>query len=215
VKTKQNKKLFIDVETTGLDPLRHGITEISAIVEIDGIYVDSFSCKMRPSVKDEIDPEALLVQGITEEELRSKNSDRLGPNKAFDAFLYFMGQHVDQYDKTDKFTVYEYSVGFDFNFVSEWFKKQGNTYWGSFQNYRPVHVLAMVRYLDSINASRITRLTSLKLQSVCQEFGIEIENPHSAIDDCKALHLVWRELEKYLIYICGGLYYEPRNKSDK
>jgi DNA polymerase-3 subunit epsilon len=201
---KPVKRLFVDVETTGLDPKRHGITQLSAIVSIDGEMVDKFDCKMRPSVKDEIDPEALKVQGVTEAELRAKGTDRLGPNKAFDAFLYFMGQHIDQFDKSDKFTLYEYSVGFDINFISEWFRKQGNNYWGSYQNFRPVHVLAIVRYLDSLNANRIANLPNLKLETVCKEFGVEIDNPHDAMCDCIALFNLWDKLDKYIAYSMEG-----------
>jgi len=189
------KKLFVDVETTGLNPDLHGITQLSAIAEIDGKIVGRFNEYMRPSVHDICDAYALNLTGVTEKELRDKTGPRLGPKPALRKFEAFLGEHVDQFDRDDKFTLYEYSVGFDINFLSAWFQKLGNDYFGSYQNYKPVHILAIVRYLNSINCKRITNLPNLRLQTVCSEFGIEIEKPHDSFYDVKATHEMWGKLE--------------------
>ena len=119
------KKLFLDCETTGLDPVKNGIIQISAIVEVDGAIKGGFDLHFRPFQKDIIDQGALDVNGKTTEELRSV--ERMGPKPAFKKFTEFLGEFVDPFDKFDKFTVYAYNATFDINFVAEWFKKNGST----------------------------------------------------------------------------------------
>ena len=55
------KLLFFDLETTGTNPARHGIHQISGIVEIDGVEQERFDFKVRPNPKAEILDEALAV----------------------------------------------------------------------------------------------------------------------------------------------------------
>lgn len=62
--------IVIDVETTGLDPARHGIVEIGAVRMADGAEFHR-SCHVSPIV--EVDPDALRVNGCTPERCRDRN----------------------------------------------------------------------------------------------------------------------------------------------
>lgn len=42
------KVLWLDLETTGIDPDRHGIIQFAALVEINGELVDALEIKMQP-----------------------------------------------------------------------------------------------------------------------------------------------------------------------
>jgi len=62
------KVAWIDVETTGLDCTRHGIIQVAIIVEIDHKIITRADYRMNP-VGKEIDPEAMMVHGISVDEL--------------------------------------------------------------------------------------------------------------------------------------------------
>jgi DNA polymerase III epsilon subunit-like protein len=199
---KPVKKLFVDVETTGLDAQRNGVIEICAIAEIDHVQVDTLHLQLRPFRADEIDPEALEVNGYTEEVLRSK--DRMGPKTAFKQLMEFLDAHIDKFDKEDKFTLYAHSALFDMDFLIAFFKKNDCQYYGSYITYHPVCTLALSRYLLSINASRITGMPNLRLESLAKEFGDPIEKAHHALHDCKALYKLWSPFEDYLTNVVGS-----------
>lgn len=58
------KKLFFyDLETTGTNPGRHGIHQISGEIVIDGKTVETFDYKVQPNPKAQIEDAALEVGG--------------------------------------------------------------------------------------------------------------------------------------------------------
>lgn len=57
--------VFLDLETTGLDPSRHGIVEIGAIFENDGKEAGAFQSLVNPGSGYEISSEALAVNGLS------------------------------------------------------------------------------------------------------------------------------------------------------
>ena len=63
------KLFFYDLETTGINPGRHGIHQISGQIVIDGQVMESFNFHVRPNPKAQIDPQALAVAGVTAEQI--------------------------------------------------------------------------------------------------------------------------------------------------
>ncbi|MDD3178045.1 MAG: exonuclease domain-containing protein [Candidatus ainarchaeum sp.] len=63
------KKLYFDVETTGLNPEKHGLIQFSGIIEIDGEIKEKFNFKIKPFDSDLIEESALNVNNISREEL--------------------------------------------------------------------------------------------------------------------------------------------------
>lgn len=99
-------ELFLDLETTGTDPGKHGILQIAAIKRRNG-REESLDLPVRPFAYDLIDPRALEVNGIKKEEIM----DRMPVGVARDAFLSFVGR--DNY-------LIGYNVGFDSRFIRAW-----------------------------------------------------------------------------------------------
>ena len=65
---KDRPLVFIDVETTGLDPLKHEMLEVGAVVAHPDVdVVDVFSAKIKPMRIESAHPRALEVNGYTEE----------------------------------------------------------------------------------------------------------------------------------------------------
>ena len=61
------KLLFFDLETTGTNPGRNGIHQISGSIVIDGKRVEDFDFHVQPNPKAVIEDAALEVAGVTRE----------------------------------------------------------------------------------------------------------------------------------------------------
>ena len=58
------KLVFFDLETTGVNPGKHGIHQISGQIVIDGDVKESFDFHVRPNPVAIIEDEALKVAGV-------------------------------------------------------------------------------------------------------------------------------------------------------
>ena len=108
------KLLFFDLETTGTNPARHGIHQISGIVEIDGVEQERFDFKVRPNPKAEILDEALAVGGVTREEIDAYPL----MEEVYGKLVALLARYVNKYNKTDKFFLVGYNnASFDNQFL--------------------------------------------------------------------------------------------------
>lgn len=172
------KFIYVDTETTGLDPKLNAIVQLAYIVEIDGKVVEEGNLKMRPFDGAVIEDEALKVQGRTTADLASFGfaADEL------EKFLAMLRKHVDPYDKTDKLIWCGQNVPFDRDFVRAWFLRHGNKYFGSWFHYHHLDLLAL-----SMAAQIAGRATfkNFKLVSVCEALGVPLK-AHDALNDIRA-----------------------------
>lgn len=173
------KILYFDCETTGRDPIKNDIVQISGIVEIDGIVKNTFNYKMQPADYANIEPEALAVTGYTVEEMKTWQH----PQLAFKSLLGVFNRFINKYDKNDKFTPAGYNVRFDLDFLQSFFKKNGEMYGcGSYQNWKAIDGLPLMHFLEGIGA---ISLPNYKLSTVCEHYGIAIK-AHDAMSDITA-----------------------------
>ena len=63
--------IFIDLETTGLDPSKHGIVEIGAIFVDNGRETSEFQSLTNPGAVVEYTPEAMQVNGLTMQQVNT------------------------------------------------------------------------------------------------------------------------------------------------
>ena len=85
--------VFIDVETGGLDPAVHGLTEVAAIaftfdVEGGGQLIDSLTMLVQPNENLAYTPYALRLQGRTLEWLQEHGSSEKCVLRSLSAFLF-------------------------------------------------------------------------------------------------------------------------------
>ena len=185
-----NKILFFDCETTGLNPTKNDIIQISGIIEIDNKEADRFNIKMQPFNWDNIEQEALNVHGISIEKLKEFQK----PDIAYREIVTLFDKHIDKYDKDDKFIVCGYNVRFDIDFLKEFFHKNGNEYLFSYfgQVKDPMQVINYLRTIGKID------VINSKLTSVCEYFNIDIGQAHDAMADIVATKLVAEKLDDLL-----------------
>lgn len=155
------KKFYVDCETTGTDPKKHGIIQISAKIAIDGVIKDSLNLLVQPFPTDEINDDALKANGITKEQLFTY--DRLEPAGAHKQLCIFLAKWVNKFEKTDKFFWVGYKAAFDSDMLREFFAKNGDTYFGSWFFTPPLCVMSLAGFLL---AKRRHAMENFKLKTV-------------------------------------------------
>lgn len=185
------KIMHFDSETTGTSPRRNGMVQLSGIIEIDGEIKEEFNFHMRIFDEDEIDDEALKVTGMTLQQINSF----MDPRVVYTLFIDILEKYVNKYDREDKFYPCGYNGYFDYHFLSNWFKKIGDNYFGSWFNHRLLDPLPILRFL---NFCGIIDLPNYKLGTVCEYFGISLQ-AHDALSDVRALREVMYKLKDYIV----------------
>lgn len=162
------KILWFDVETTGLDPVKNDIVTLSALIEIDGKVERSLDLKIQPIDWGNIEEEALKINGLTVEEMKTFDS----PKIAHEKLVAFFERYINRYDSTDKFQPAGYNITFDMLFLAEFFKKCGDKYFGSWVDYHKFDVATLVQFL---HLKGTLDLENYKLVTVGNAMGIEFK----------------------------------------
>jgi DNA polymerase-3 subunit epsilon len=155
------KRVYIDTETTGLYYNVHGIHQIAGIIEIDGEIVDQFNYNVQPADRCEINDDALAIAHVTREDLKTYPPMQ----DVYAEFTELLGKYVNKYDRKDKFFFYAYNSAFDWRFMLEWFKDNGDKYFCSwfYANHIDIMTLAGVFFQD-VRSS----MGNFKLMTVAQ-----------------------------------------------
>jgi len=198
------KLLFLDTETTGTDPKVHGVIQISGIIEIDGKEKERFDFRCATFPQDVIHPDALKVNGVTMEQIRAYPA----PETAYLQLIKILDKHIDRYDKTDKFSLVGQNVKFDYDMMSEWFKKNGNNFWYAYVDY---HLIDLVAATAIFTAAGLIKLPNMKLATVAEYFGIKFE-AHNSMADIEATRSIFY---KYVDIIKGEEPPKPQVASDE
>jgi DNA polymerase III epsilon subunit-like protein len=172
-----NKVLWLDTETTGLNPKVHGLREV------DGVEKEKCVFKINPftytSKKVEIDDYALSISGVTIEDLQGYERS----SYCFKEFCNILTKYVNTDDKKDVFMIAGYNVSFDVGFIKDWFREVGlyDSYKDLF-HYKNLDVFPLVITLKHLG---LIDTVDDKLKTVCKHFNIQID-VHNALSDIQA-----------------------------
>lgn len=171
-------RVFYDLKTTGTDYRKHCITQLAALIYVDGMEAERLDYKLRPHPKAQIEPEALKVQGL-------KESDLAGFSKWEDVYQDFterLGKWIDKYDKRNKAWLVGFNNRFfDDQFLRKFFELNNDSYFNSWfwGDSLDVMVLASQYLMD-----RRQDMPNFKLGTVAAELGLNVpDNLHSALAD--------------------------------
>ena len=181
------KLLFFDLETTGTNPARNGIHQISGQIVIDGKKVEDFDFHVQPNPKAQIEEAALQVAGVTREQVLSYPA----MGEVYAQFVAMLGKYVDKYDKKDKFFLVGYNnAAFDNQFLRGFFLQNGDAYFGSWfwSNSIDVMVLASA-YLADLRPE----MDNFKLSTVAKFLGVSVSDDslHNALYDIELTRAVY------------------------
>jgi len=184
--------LWIDTETTGLDSIKHGLTQLSCLVDREGEIVNEFDILIKPFKGCKVSKSSLDKQNITIDDLKN-NPDRKSYSEAFDLFIDFLSKYVNRYDKNEKFVLAGKNVKFDIQFLREFFLKNGDSYFGSWFFYPSID-------LDTLIAESVAfdglRLFNYQLETICEAFDVKIRKAHNSLYDIRATREVYWKIKE-------------------
>ena len=173
---KKHNLAFIDIETTGLNLIKHEIIEIGCVVATPELAViEEFELKIKPKRLKNADPAALKIN----------HYNSLNWQKAYslkDGLKIFS-------DKVKDCVMVGQNVAFDSGFLEYAFIKTGIT------NSLHYHKLDTV----SIAWAKLHNQPDLKhfsLRELCSRFNIKNEAAHTGLGDARAAFLLYKELMK-------------------
>lgn len=179
------KLFFFDLETTGTDPAKNGIHQISGCMIIDGEIKTRFNLHCRNFPDQIVNLDALAISDITLGRLESYDD----PKVAHRQLIELLSQYCDKYDRRDKFHLAGYNnANFDNAFLREFFRRCGDDYFGSWFWPDPIDVYVLASFCLM---PRRHQMLNFRLHSVAAEFGIVV-NPDKLHDAAYDIDLTYQ-----------------------
>ena len=173
------KLVFFDLETTGTNPGKHGIHQISGQIVIDGVIKETFDFHVQPNPKALIEDEALKVGNVTREQILAYPPMQ----QVYKEFVAMLGKYVDKFNKKDKFFLVGYNnAAFDNQFLRGFFLQNGDVYFGSWFWANSIDVMVLA---SAYLATRRPDMENFKLSTVARTLGVDVqsESLHDAMYD--------------------------------
>jgi DNA polymerase-3 subunit epsilon len=191
------KYCYIDVETGGVDFKENPLLQIAGIIEIysdEGEITEEekFNYFIKPFDGDKVDPKALAVNELTQEDIDNFDS----PKSIFLKFRSLLEKYVDPFNRADKFFFLGYNaIAFDMPFVREFWHKNRDNYFGSWFFYPAIDVMALAA--EKLKEQRWS-MANFKLPTVAKELEITVEKGslHDALYDIELTREVYKEVIK-------------------
>lgn len=187
----RKKILYFDTETTGLDPVKNDIIQLSGCIEIDGKIEEEFNIFMQPFSYDNISDEAISIHGLTLDMIKTYQTSKDG----YRHFVSILQKYCDKFNNMDKYYPAGYNVSFDINFLAEFFKKHNDKFLGSWINWKALDPLPYLRLLDFMD---MINLPNYKLETVAAHFNINLK-AHDAMSDITATRML---IQRIMRRIC-------------
>jgi len=169
--------VFIDIETTGLDPLQHEIIEIACLV------VNPQTLEIRKEYHRKVWPE----------HLETADPASLGVNKYSPKTWHEAKSLKEVLKELNSLTPGGQFIGYNISFDRSFIENAAREY-GMMLNfdYHWIDVMSLV-YFKSLSDKKLERL---KLTHVCEIWGIPLKEAHTAMGDVKATLAVYRYLRE-------------------
>lgn len=165
---------FIDIETTGLNMLKHEIIEIGCVLTTPGLeVVEEFDIKIRPERLEDADPTSMKVNHYKDEDwvdaVSLKEAMRIMYVKCKDHIM--VGQNV----------------AFDSGFLEHAFSATDTA---NTMHYHKLDTIS-IAWAKFHNDSDFEHFS---LREMCARFGIENKNPHTGLGDARATYELYKKL---------------------
>ncbi len=187
------KLLFLDLETTGLDPKKNGIIQIAGAIEIDGKIKEHFNLEVAPFAEDVIDNKALAINKKTKDEIMGFSHPRV----VYRSLVQLLERHVNKRDRKDKYYMVGQNTKFDYDFLNEWFKKNGNKYIYGLIHF---HLIDLIALTTAFKLAGKVDTPDMKLGTIAKHFNM-VFDAHDALNDVR---MTWAIFHKYIDMIRGG-----------
>jgi len=177
---KKHYLAFLDTESTGLDSEKHELISIGVVLvsqDWSGRHpvfekIEEFELKIKPERIEDADSVALRVNKY---------------DPADWVFAYTLPEAMKILAKKTKDAIMvSHNVAFDFMFIDKAFRKTGieNT-----MHYHKLDTISIA--FAKLHSADIERFS---LRNLCEHFGIENKNAHTALADANATFLLYKKL---------------------
>ena len=177
-----DKILFIDTETGGLDPRQHSLLSIGLVIWSPQGILATEEILLKEKVF-RIDHHALKVNQIDLAQHAARALDHADALKKMVAFVqsHFAGKGI---------VLAGHNVSFDIGFVKQWFEEQGVDF-SSLFSHRSIdtHSILSALYLSGLVDERATDSSK-----AFDYFGIKVEQRHTALSDALATATLFGKL---------------------
>ncbi len=184
----KSKILWIDCETTGVNPKLNDIWQLAYLIEIDGEVVDGENMYIRPFNEKNIEEQALTIGGTTIDKLLEIE---LTVKPAVARIKKTWEKYIDKFNRDDKFVMAGYWVNFDNGFLRQLFYKAGDKYGIGSWCFSPC--LDVASFVAIAVAKNGLRFPNYKLETVCDRLGIALD-AHDALSDITATRNLYSAL---------------------
>jgi DNA polymerase-3 subunit epsilon len=165
---------FIDIETTGLNLLKHEILEIGCVITTPELKVlEEFELKIKPEHIEDADPVALKVNQYSEENWQEAQSLE-------EAMKFFS-------TKVKDCIMVGHNVAFDAGFLEYAFNKMQMSNTMHFHKLDTVSI-AWAKFHNNPSIERFS------LHEMCTHFGIKYSHAHTALPDARATFELYKKL---------------------
>lgn len=177
------KILFIDTETTGLDPVKNSLWQLAAYYRNAKGELFTLNLKCKPLDMENISDEALRVCHTTKEALAALP-------EAKELYTTFRDFLVQETRDGEKIIWAGYNYRFDQAFVEALFKHFDPRDY--IRNFFDRHSVDMLDYMRLLRSMEIVNAPSLKLETAYKMFGIGTETAHDALEDAKVAYMIYQ-----------------------
>lgn len=187
--------VFFDLETGGLDPLKHPIIQIAAIAVDEQLReLDAFERKIDFDT-DEADPEALTKNSYNRELWAESCRPAWQVNRDLSSFF----KRFADVEMIAKASGRPYKVAqlvghnadsFDGPFLQHWYRR--------LDQFMPAAFRTLCTYQKALHhfqdRPHLPKPENFKLEGLCKYFGIPLTDAHDALADCRATVELYRTL---------------------
>ena len=165
--------IWLDLETTGLDPEKCGIIQIGMQIVVSGVVKATAQFLMNP-VGKEIDSEALQVNGRIEKELAGFPLPDTTARELTNLWHPFVSE--------EKLVLAGYNIDrFDIPFLNVFLEENLVVFSGYFSE----QTIDLYRDLDVYEQAGFLSVPNRKLVTIAKSLGVNTEGAHDALEDVR------------------------------
>lgn len=172
----ENRFVFIDTETGGIDPQKHSLLSIGVVVwdkDIGIISQKEFFVKSKQYIVTR------KAQGINKFDIEAHNKIAQDSIIVINELISFLRNY---FPENTAFPVVGHNIQFDINFLKEFFKKNGR----SFNNYFAHRSIDTYSIFKAMTIAGIIDKSLNSSSDAFSYFNIKVQQRHSALYDCIA-----------------------------
>lgn len=183
------KRLFIDLETTGVDPHNNSIIEIAAILVEDGKILSQFEEKCFDPLPKKVDLGALKVNKVKPSTIRESLTKET-PYKSAAVVVESLAEWLlEKLDYGERVEIAGQNPHFDSAFLKATFERYGYTGWSSIFSHRLLDTNSIVQPLIEVGILDLKDIpkTGGSLQRIATALNIKFNEDklHTAMEDAK------------------------------